>query len=159
MDPFCGAGGNIVQAARMDEVSHAYASDISESEVLCAQRMADLYGVKEKLSFSVGDVFNLKPDLFKKIDAIVCSPPWGGPSYLDGVYDLTLMEPSYKEILTHLVKFTRNLAFLLPRNICIDQLVDSAAAADSAAAVELEINLLAGKPKTSTVYYGGLTNK
>lgn len=159
-DPFCGAGGNIVQAALMDEVSHAFASDIDAAEVRCAQRMAQLYGVPtSKMSFRVSDVFALSPGQFKTpVDAIICSPPWGGPAYLTGVYDVTSMTPDFVKLLRHCASFTKNLALLMPRSVAVDQLVDTARQAGIYDGVELELNFVARKAKTATVYYGELVN-
>lgn len=159
LDPFCGAGGNIVQAALMEEVEHAWASDIDGGEVQCAQRMAGLYDVQAKITFSRSDVFDLDPRRLAGIDAIVTSPPWGGVAYLQGIYDLSSMEPGYEKVLSHLAKFTSNMALLMPRNVAADQVARSAVAAKSPAAVELELNMLAGKPKTATIYYGGLVKQ
>lgn len=158
LDPFCGAGGNIVQAALMEEVEHAWASDIDDGEVRCAERMAKLYEAEAKITFRRSDVFDLDPRTLASVDAIVTSPPWGGPAYLQGIYDLSSMEPGYEKMLSHLAQFTANMAILMPRNVAADQVARSAAAAKSSAAVELELNFLAGKPKTATVYYGALVN-
>ena len=159
LDPFCGAGGNIIQAARMEEVEHAYAFDIDGGEVECAKRMARLYDVEDKVTVSRSDVFDLEPRMLAGIDAIVTSPPWGGVDYLQGVYDLSSMEPGYAKTLAHLSRFTSNMAILMPRNVAVDQVALSGSAAKSPAAVELELNFLAGKPKTSTIYYGALVNQ
>ncbi|XP_018493643.1 trimethylguanosine synthase-like, partial [Galendromus occidentalis] len=127
-DPFCGAGGFIVQAAVMDEVSKVFASDINEYEVNSARRMARLYGVpEEKISFKVSNFFDLEEDLFKNpIDAIICGPPWGGPSYSNGLFDLEKMEPDFVKILRHCAKFSPNIALLMPKNMALDQIHRSA---------------------------------
>ncbi|XP_018495423.1 trimethylguanosine synthase-like [Galendromus occidentalis] len=159
-DPFCGAGGFIVQAAVMDEVSKVFASDINEYEVNSARRMARLYGVpEEKISFRVSNFFDLEENLFRSpIDAIICGPPWGGPSYSNGLFDLENMEPNFIKILRHCAKFTPNIALLMPKNMALDQIHQSARVAGLRGGVELELNFLAGREKTATLYYGDLIN-
>ena len=138
----------------MDEVEVAYASDIDPSELQCAGRMAKLFNVQHKMKFKTASVFDVD---VANIDAIICSPPWGGSSYLAGVYDLGQMEPNYNKILEHCSKITKNIAVLMPRNIGVDQVAESAKAAGFSG-VEVELNLLADKVKTTTLYYGDLIN-
>ncbi|XP_060866014.1 trimethylguanosine synthase-like [Metopolophium dirhodum] len=77
VDPFCGAGGNIIQLARMfDKV---IAVDIDVDKIVMAKQNAAIYGVLEKIDFVVGDFFKLENQI--KGDVIVTSPPWGGPEY------------------------------------------------------------------------------
>lgn len=104
------------------------------------------------------------------MDAVVFSPPWGGPDYLDRpTFDISEMNPSFGAILRHCQGFSPNLAVLLPRNVCLDQLVGSAedlqgnwpgnGSLPGDATVELELNLIGKKCKTATVYYGELVNR
>ncbi|XP_022707031.1 uncharacterized protein LOC111270855 isoform X2 [Varroa jacobsoni] len=166
MDPCCGAGGNAVQCATMPEIEHVYANDLEEHEISSARQLAALYGVEHKMTFSCGDLFQLRPEDFGDIDALVFSPPWGGPEYLSKpIFDISEMTPSYAAILRHCCQFSRNMAILLPRNVCLDQL--AAIAEDlhnpkienaRQVTIELELNLIGQKCKTATVYYGELTN-
>ena len=50
---------------------------------------------------------------------------------------------------------TPNIAFYVPRNVNVDQL---SALADDGERVEVEQNVLNGKSKTVTAYYGQLVN-
>ncbi|XP_022663931.1 uncharacterized protein LOC111251537 isoform X3 [Varroa destructor] len=166
IDPCCGAGGNAVQCATMPEIEHVYANDLEEHEISSARQLAALYGVEHKMTFSCGDLFQLRPEDFGDIDALVFSPPWGGPEYLSKpIFDISEMTPSYAAILRHCCQFSRNMAILLPRNVCLDQL--AAIAEDlhnpkienaRQVTIELELNLIGRKCKTATVYYGELTN-
>ncbi|CAI6369485.1 unnamed protein product [Macrosiphum euphorbiae] len=77
VDPFCGAGGNIIQLARLfDKV---IAVDIDEDKTMMAKQNARIYGVLEKIEFVVADFFKLANQI--KGDVIFTSPPWGGPEY------------------------------------------------------------------------------
>lgn len=113
------------------------------------------------MTIETRDCLTLRPEDFPtEIDAIVFSPPWGGPDYLNQpAYDLRkIQEPaSYNGILRHLSTFTKNMAVLMPRNSCLDQFVESAICLCSER-VELEQNVLAGNVKTVTIYYNYLAN-
>ncbi|KAL5240926.1 hypothetical protein ACI65C_008336 [Semiaphis heraclei] len=77
VDPFCGAGGNIIQLAKLcDKV---IAVDIDPKKIELAKHNASIYGVYQKIEFIVGDFFKLENEI--RGDVIVTSPPWGGPSY------------------------------------------------------------------------------
>ncbi|OQR79415.1 trimethylguanosine synthase-like [Tropilaelaps mercedesae] len=161
LEPFCGAGSNAVHCARMSHVGRVYAFDIDPKETASARQLARLYNVEHKISIATRDVLALRPEmLHTRIDAVVCSPPWGGPDYKkDKIFDLKHVRTpmAYNDILRHLSAFTTNLALLMPRNSCLDQYVESARAIRSKH-LELEQNVLAGKMKTITVYYGKLAN-
>ncbi|XP_050525891.1 uncharacterized protein LOC126896825 [Daktulosphaira vitifoliae] len=80
MDPFCGAGGNVIQLAK--RYKHVIAVDIDANKLEFAKRNAEIYGVREKITFIQGDFFEIAETLKKyKPQVIVTSPPWGGPSY------------------------------------------------------------------------------
>ncbi|XP_060866887.1 trimethylguanosine synthase-like [Metopolophium dirhodum] len=77
VDPFYGAGENIIQLARLfDKV---IAVDIDVDKIVMAKQNAAIYGVLEKIEFVVGDFFKLTNQI--KGDVIVTSPQWGGPEY------------------------------------------------------------------------------
>ncbi|XP_022645346.1 uncharacterized protein LOC111243688 isoform X2 [Varroa destructor] len=161
LEPFCGAGGNAINCARMPHVERVYAFDIDANETFSARQLAQLYDVSQKLTIVAKDTLSLRPeDLPNTVDAVVFSPPWGGPKYQDtAIYDLaSICKPaSYNEILRHFLTFSRSMAVVMPRNSCLDQLVLSARKIGFSA-VELEQNVLSGKIKTVTVYYNDLAN-
>ncbi|KAL4122679.1 hypothetical protein QTP88_014964 [Uroleucon formosanum] len=77
VDPFCGAGGNVIQLAKMfDKV---IAIDIDPEKILLAKHNSIIYEVFDKIEFIVGDFFTMANQI--KGDVIVTSPPWGGPDY------------------------------------------------------------------------------
>lgn len=161
LEPFCGAGGNAVSCARMAEVEHVYAFDIDPAETRSARQMAELYNVQHKMTILTKDCLTLRPeDLPAQIDAVIFSPPWGGPEYQSSAtYDLRAIQrpAAYDEILRHLAAFSRDMAVLMPRNSCLDQFAHSAERL-GCSRIELEQNVLGGKIKTLTVYYGELAN-
>ncbi|KAE9544668.1 hypothetical protein AGLY_000210 [Aphis glycines] len=76
-DPFCGAGGNIIQLAMI--CKKVIAVDIDPNKIRMARHNAEIYGVADKIEFIVGDIFKIYPTL--KADVVFMSPPWGGPGY------------------------------------------------------------------------------
>ncbi|KAL4120289.1 hypothetical protein QTP88_013008 [Uroleucon formosanum] len=77
VDPFCGAGGNVIQLAKMfDKV---IAMDIDPEKILLAKHNSIIYEVFDKIEFIIGDFFTMANQI--KGDVIVTSPPWGGPDY------------------------------------------------------------------------------
>ncbi|KAL4084788.1 hypothetical protein QTP88_027691 [Uroleucon formosanum] len=77
VDPFCGAGGNVIQLAKIfDKV---IAMDIDPEKILLAKHNSIIYEVFDKIEFIVGDFFTMANQI--KGDVIVTSPPWGGPNH------------------------------------------------------------------------------
>ena len=112
-----------------------------------------------------------------KADVVFLSPPWGGPQYLNAPsFLLENMQPDGFDIYKTAREITANIAYFLPRNINADQVCDrfpntllgityifclcsvmqlvQLAAPDGQ--TEIEQNVLNGKVKTVTAYYGEL---
>ncbi|ESO02487.1 hypothetical protein HELRODRAFT_65292, partial [Helobdella robusta] len=151
VDAFCGIGGNTIQFAFT--CNKVIAIDIDPQKISYARHNAAIYGVAHKIQFIVGDYLVLAPTL--KADVVFLSPPWGGPSYLDAkLFDIkTMMSPNGFEIWEKTKLITRNVAFFLPRNTDVEQV---SSLAGSGGSVEIEQNLLNGKIKTLTAYFGDL---
>src|SRR5690348_10901623 len=90
-------------------------------------------------------------------DAVYLSPPWGGPAYAGAdIFDIqTMLKPSANEILDAALLISPNIAFYLPRNVNLEQL-SSLAKRAGASGCELERNIINGKVKTITAYFGDL---
>ncbi|KAL4125871.1 hypothetical protein QTP88_010108 [Uroleucon formosanum] len=70
VDPFCGAGGNVIQLSKM----------FDKEKILLTKHNSIIYEVFDKIEFIVGDFFTMANQI--KVDVIVISPPWGGrPDY------------------------------------------------------------------------------
>ena len=104
--------------------------------------------------FIVGDFFQVIP-LIYTADVIFLSPPWGGPEYLGAeVYDLQSMIPMDGiKIFDEALKITENIAYYVPKNTNVDQLISLAGPGGN---VEIEQNILNTKVKTVTAYFGEL---
>ena len=154
VDAFCGVGGNSIQFAF--SCNHVIAIDIDPTRLACAKHNAQIYGVESRISFILGDFFQLAPHL--KADVVFLSPPWGGPEYISTeVFDVeTMIQPvSGRAMFNVASQITDNIAFFLPRNVDIEQV---ASLAQPGSRVEVEKNILNCKVKTIVGYYGKLVN-
>ncbi|XP_043190151.1 trimethylguanosine synthase-like [Amphibalanus amphitrite] len=152
VDAFCGAGGNAIQFANTCE--RVIAVDIDPEQLALARHNAGVYGVQDRIEFVLGDFFQLAPRL--RADAVFLSPPWGGPLYCDApVYDMFRLDGTVdgRQMMRAARAISENIAVLAPRNANVHQLTELAGPGGQ---VEIEQNLLNGKIKTITAYYGDL---
>lgn len=148
VDAFCGCGGNAIQFAFTCE--RVIAIDIDPVKINNAQHNANVYGVADRIEFIVGDFFELAASL--KADVIFLSPPWGGPDYLSKeIYNIEDMGIFGLKAFRLAKQVTENLAYFLPRNTAVEELMQLAGPGNR---VEIEQNLLNNKVKTITAYYG-----
>lgn len=87
LDPFCGTGGIVIEAAEMG--MRAVASDFDEEMVIGCQENMDFYGL-ELADFDVLDIGDIG-DRFPGVDAVCTDPPYGrstktGGEDIDGIY-------------------------------------------------------------------------
>lgn len=152
VDPFCGAGGNIIQFAFT--CNHVTAIDIDPYKIECAKNNARLYGVEGKIDFILGDAFKILPLLNGIVDAVFLAPPWGGPEYIKNpVYNIEKMgQFNGLEILDIARSITPNVVFLLPKTIDPNQLLTHC----GAGSFEIEQNFLNSELETVTAYFGTL---
>jgi len=73
LDPFCGTGGLVIEAAEMG--MRAIASDFDEEMVLGCRENMDFYGL-ELFDHDVIDIKDI-PERFSEIDVVVTDPPYG----------------------------------------------------------------------------------
>ena len=110
--------------------------------------------MEDRIEFIIGDFFDIVPNLVTA-DVIFLSPPWGGPEYFHAdVFDIQKMIPMDGiKIFNEALQITENIAYFVPKNTNVDQLVSLAGPGGQ---VEIEQNLLNTKLKTVTAYYGDL---
>ena len=87
LDPFCGTGGIVIEAANMG--MKAIASDFDPEMVAGTRENMDYYGLALH-DFEVIDIGDI-PERFHDIDAIACDPPYGrstktGGEKIDHIY-------------------------------------------------------------------------
>lgn len=165
------------------------ALDVSPVRLALARHNAQIYGVADRIEFVLSDFFsfvkaygtipsNRQSDQSnaRKIDVVFLSPPWGGPSYLEGLapedvqdvptsstpadYSLSSIRPVNGSELFHISRtITKNIAYYLPRNtrvMEISQLLSEAKAGVQDERVEIEEEWMGNKLKALTCYFGGL---
>ncbi|RMF31871.1 MAG: methyltransferase domain-containing protein [Candidatus Nitrosothermus koennekii] len=76
LDPFCGGGTIVIEAASIYDKLKIYASDINEEYIEGAKKNAEAAGVKERIEFRVCNAEKLDK-YYTSIDAIVTNPPYG----------------------------------------------------------------------------------
>lgn len=89
-----------------------------------ARKNAEVYGVADKIEFICADAFDFLRMNKERYDAVIASPPWGGPEYLEkDTYSLADAKISgdmdiFKlvEALAQKVHSGAPVALFLPRN-------------------------------------------
>lgn len=126
LDAFCGAGGNTIQFALLEQVQKVIAIDVDEDKISMARNNATIYGCVDKITFIHKDFFDaLVEDLRDThVDMAFISPPWGGPEYRSiPKYSLANMTPNGFDIVRWTAALvTQNIAILMPRNYDLDEL-------------------------------------
>jgi len=87
LDPFCGTGGIVIEAAEMG--MKAMASDFDEEMIIGCQENMEFYGLKLD-GFKTLDISDI-PETFSEIDAVATDPPYGrstktGGEDIDKIY-------------------------------------------------------------------------
>lgn len=91
LDCFAGIGGNAIAFA-LSGYKRVYAIEKNPAALACARHNAEIYGVHDRITFFLGDCFDIlglnghKPgvtidslaEIVKKAGIIFASPPWGG---------------------------------------------------------------------------------
>jgi tRNA (guanine10-N2)-dimethyltransferase len=88
LDPFCGTGGIVIEAAEMG--MKALASDFDEEMINGCRENMEFYGL-ELEDFAVSDIKDI-PELFENVDAVATDPPYGrstktGGEPIDFIYN------------------------------------------------------------------------
>ncbi|KAK0426765.1 hypothetical protein QR680_009887 [Steinernema hermaphroditum] len=154
LDAFTGVGGNAIQFALKG--AHVIAVDTDRTHLKCAQHNARIYGVEKSITFVLGDFFEVAKILAKNkfVDAVFLAPSWGGPSYkTKRSFQLEAMEPCGFKVFNAAKEISPNIAFFLPKNITLKQVLELAG---KSGRCEMEQNTLNNKIKAVTAYYGNL---
>ncbi|KAF0769305.1 trimethylguanosine synthase-like [Aphis craccivora] len=152
LDPFCGAGGNIIQLAFTSKL--VIAVDIDPYKIKLAQNNAKIYGVADKIEFIVGNFFEISSML--RADVVCMSPPWGGPEYLiDNSFSITSMCKNYEfggfTIFDIVKNIAPNIAFHMPKTTNIFECLWLARFLGR---VEVQQNIINQKINSITAFYG-----
>lgn len=84
IDAFAGVGGNTIAFARSGHWKRVYAIEKNPTNLKCAKRNAEVYGVQDQITWFEGDCFEILKKQLKGLapfSVIFASPPWGGVYY------------------------------------------------------------------------------
>ncbi|XP_060858007.1 uncharacterized protein LOC132935463 isoform X1 [Metopolophium dirhodum] len=152
LDPFCGAGGNIIQLAFTSNL--VIAVDIDPYKIKLARNNAEIYGVADKIEFIVGNFFEICSML--KADVICMSPPWGGPEYvINDSFSIASMCKNYRfggfTIFDIVKNISPSIAFHMPKTTNIFECLWLARFLGK---VEIQQNIINHKLNSITAFYG-----
>lgn len=91
IDCFAGVGGNTIAFAKSGKWDIIIAIEESEAVMKCAKHNAEIYGVADKISWCLGDSFDVLDkysELRESETVIFASPPWGGKSVHPACYKI-----------------------------------------------------------------------
>ncbi|MCJ1369744.1 hypothetical protein MMC20_000956, partial [Loxospora ochrophaea] len=80
IDAFAGAGGNTIAFASSTKWKRVYAIEKDPQVLACAKHNAEVYGVSDKISWYLGDCFEIIREQLPELgeySVIFASPPWG----------------------------------------------------------------------------------
>ena len=152
VDGFCGAGGNTIQLALQPAIRWVLAMDKDPHKLQLARHNVQVYSsvydrqLLHKIAFLCGDYFELIPALRTGVDMVFLSPPWGGVDYLS-CKETSIFAKAFetaRELTTEIIMF-------VPKHIQENTLVTLA---DPGGYCEIERNMVNGKVKAITAYYG-----
>ncbi|KAL4869517.1 hypothetical protein BDV12DRAFT_167866 [Aspergillus spectabilis] len=157
VDAFAGAGGNTIAFAQSGHWKRVYAIEKNPAVLRCAKHNAELYGVADKITWFLGDCFEIIKSQLKDLapySVLFASPPWGGPGYRSAdVFDLRTMEPySVKTLYTEFSLFTPNVVLYLPRTSDLEQLACLVKEEQPALVMHY---CMRGASKALCIFYGG----
>jgi len=77
LDPFCGGGTILIEAARLYRKLKIFGLDVFAENIKGAYLNAISAGVAEKIAFIIGDATKLDKIFNINVDKIICNPPYG----------------------------------------------------------------------------------
>ena len=146
IDCFAGVGGNTIAFARSDRWSEIHAIERDLPSLECAKHNAQIYGVRDKVTWHLGDCFEILRNRmqYKAGSCIIfASPPWGGrlsltlavfqlissgPGYRsDNIFNLFTMQPyGLRDLMQHFQAVSSDIVLYLPRTSDVRQLSEFA---------------------------------
>lgn len=147
IDCFAGVGGNVIAFAQSERWKRVYAIEKDSRALACAKHNAEIYGVRDSISWYEGDCFEILRNELAELgqhSILFASPPWGGLSTLlrlvrheaslmnagpgyrsDTVFDLAKMQPyTLTDVLHPFQQLTEDVVLYLPRTSDVRQLAN-----------------------------------
>lgn len=115
LDPFCGTGGIVIEAAEMG--MKAVASDFDEEMVIGCRENMDFYGLNLH-DFEVLDIGDIG-DRFHEIDAVCTDPPYGRSTKTGGE-DIDAIYHRAGDAIPRCLKSGARAGIVLPYQISLD---------------------------------------
>ena len=81
IDCFAGVGGNVIAFAQSERWKRVYAIEKDPRALACAKHNAEIYGVRDRISWYEGDCFEILRNELVELgphSIVFASPPWGG---------------------------------------------------------------------------------
>ncbi|KEG13319.1 putative PIMT protein [Trypanosoma grayi] len=157
LELFCGCGGDTVQLAQVyDKV---IAVDNDEEAIEAAKKNVEVYGVSDRVSFICCDFKSIKENDFV-VDAVHCSPPWGGELYAGAPFfhtDNSLCETigtNFFELFEFIQGFSKNITMFFPRNTLLYSVVPRGFSGNFA----VRTHYVNDRCKAITISWGGLVD-
>lgn len=145
IDCFAGVGGNVIAFAQSERWKRVYAIEKDPRALACAKHNAEIYGVRDRISWYEGDCFEILRNELAELgqhSVFYASPPWGGKSTMlrwvryavtlkisgpgyrtDTIFNLAKMQPyTLTDLLHPFQKLTEDVVLYLPRTSDIRQL-------------------------------------
>ena len=147
IDCFAGVGGNAIAFAQSSKWKRVYAIEKDSKALACAKHNAQIYGVRDRISWYEGDCFIILQNELAELaphSIHFASPPWGGepdrfpsrmlpvpltdagPGYRsDVIFDLTKMQPyTLLDLLKPFQEPAHDVVLYLPRNSDMRQIAN-----------------------------------
>ncbi|KAK3337114.1 RNA cap guanine-N2 methyltransferase-domain-containing protein [Cercophora scortea] len=169
IDLFAGSGGNVIAFAMAERWSRIIAIEKDPATLACAQHNAEVYGVREAITWVLGDSLAFLNTLHNdpgslpaqlQIDdpvhtaTLFASPPWGGVSYRDHeVFDLSTMQP-YSLAQLHEACYPLEHTLFLPRSSDLRQVARLAPEGEK---IEVVQYCMSGASKAMVVFVPAAT--
>ena len=151
VDAFCGVGQFTIQLAMVCD--RVISLESSPRKLRMARLNARIYGVEDKITFINANFMEYCFPWGVEVDAVYLGPNWGDYS-TEGIYSLKSIQPDFPSMIMKARQLSDNIAVVLPRNVAIDELTEL-----DNGKFEIEQNLVIGKVKNVTVYYGQLVDE
>ncbi len=128
IDCFSGIGGTPLPFAY--GANHVIAIDNNPEKFRILKINAAIYNANNDIEMVTGDVYAATKDIAEKRNldrsttAVIVSPPWGGPEYVNRKYCSIRAFPSGDlfELMKVLVQITNNIVLILPRNTDVEEI-------------------------------------
>ena len=128
IDCFSGIGGTTIPFAC--GANQVIAIDNNPEKFRILKINAAIYNTNNDIEMIIGDVHATTTDiaatrnLDRRATAVICSPPWGGPDYVNRKYCSIRTFPSGDlfELMKVLVQITNNVVLILPRNTDMEEI-------------------------------------